>query len=300
MERDILTSNHLPFFKKRDHRAFIRLILFMFVLLSCKPAIAGWNGNYLSVSQAGLAVQLTLQNEYLLYIVQDDNQAIHVDVGTFQTYDGLIRFTSSHNYSVTEAVINQQNCSFTWGEAGEFRSSEAYCSNTAPEAINIQNYVSKLSLNSLVMNIPQLGIPDGYGGINVLNINLQLAAANPLQFVMTAADYVYSPANVISAAYLPDMGVLYIPVVQLIDETTGHGLEVYEVVLTLTAYDPHIVFTEYAEQEIQYQQPTQPYTQEYNPGMYGIMSDINSMYHDTSMHIINNMGAGSGYDYDYY
>ena len=93
-------------------------------------------------------------------------------------------------------------------------------------------------------------------------------------------------------------GVLYIPVVKLINEMSGQY--VYEVVLTLTAFDPYWVFTEYAEQQIQSQPHTQPYSPEYDPGMYNIMSDISNMYHDTSMNIINNIGGGSDDYYDYY
>lgn len=272
------------------------IISFVLFLL-CSTAAANWSGTFLSVNQAGMAVDLTDQNEYLLYIVQD-GQAIPVDGGMFQVSGNQMQFVSAQNYATTIATIISVGCSFNWGEAGEFRSQNSACYNNG--GMNQEDYISRLSVNSFVMNIPQLGIPDGYGGITVLNINLELAAYTPLQFVLTGAEVVYSPENVISAVYLPDTGVLYIPVVKIVDEMSGQYVDVYEVVLTLTAFDPYLVFTEYAEQQIQSQPPTQPYSPEYDPGMYNIMSDISNMYHDTSMNIINNIGGGSDYYYDYY
>ena len=272
----------------------MRLFTVILSLLVSQSLFAAWTGSYLSTSQQGLAVEITAENQYLLYAIQD-NQLLSIEVGIIDTSDQYYLYfnpVESINglAQASTATITQNACAFTWGEAGEFRLDAVECQPTEPNSSE-QNIVSTFNGSTALMEIPQVGVPNAQGSFDIYKLTLQLIGLSPIRLQLVDIGEVTNPVNMLSAAFQQQF--LYIPVLA-VDYPAEPVFPVYELLFQVESLEPFIV-TEY--QPIQYSYPgynvgtiySDPTLNPYGNLAGGAMSNISSLLHSTSMNIIGNI-----------
>lgn len=296
----------------------LRVVGFISALFIYSSAWSGWGGIYMSTSQQGLAVEISDIGEYALYIIENNQVSSVLELGYVSGDTSHLYFSPVESVSAqlntTTASITQSECTFIWGEAGEFKNTNTACQTTNNNTntdtnTNTQQGVditSIFSVSSNTLTIPQLGLPNSAGQFEVYKVTLQVINYSPLQMQLTAAEPVSNPVNALSAIYYPQGNFLYVPVLG-IDGGDGNLYPIYEVVMQTISFNPFVL------QEFQAYQNTQP-TQNpldsassgdlnnnsnYDPAVIQMMSEMNQMTHDTNMSIISNMGGNTCYGYDY-
>jgi hypothetical protein len=273
-------------------RFFILLSLFV-----SQSLFAAWTGTYSSVTQQGMAVEINTQNEYLLYVVQN-NQVSPIETGLISFQDNQLVFTPQESVTgvltSTTATIIKEGCEFSLGQAGEFKSSEQSCQST-------QNIISTFRSESGLIEIPQLGLPNASGGFDLYKVTLKLLAVGPLQFQVTSAEPIHSVSNSVSGVYSPEQQLLYLPMLAVNPESP-QILPVYQLFFKVTSLDP-IIITQYQAFQYQYQTPSQYQAPSQNRESYNLndsyasaqqsindMSNVLEQGHENMMTIINSMG----------
>ena len=277
----------------------MRIFTLLFGLLISQSAFSAWTGVYFNTSQQGLIVEINASNEYLLYIAQN-NQSTNLELGTINTSDAT-RLTfnpvdsATGQATVTSAVISQDACGFTWGEAGEFRLSTEQCqAKSTPNMYPYYNGATDL------VEIPQLGLPNANGQFDIYRVIFKLVGVSPISLQLVSATPINSPFNVLSAAFYPQQQFLYFPILAVLSPQQP-VFPVYQLIFQVTSLEPFIV-SQY--QPIQHSAPTgniadnylDQNNTNYDPEIYKLISNFNNMTHQTSMTIINNIGGGNCYD----
>ncbi len=278
-----------------------------FILLSffiSQSLFAAWTGTYSSATQQGMGVEINAQNQYLLYVVQN-NQVSPVETGVISSQNNQLVFTPQESVTgtltSTKATITKEGCEFSWGQAGVFKNSAQNCQST-------QNIISTFRSNTNFMEIPQLGLPNANGGFDQYKVAFKLLSTNPLQLQLVTAEPIHNVNNALSGVFSPEKQLLYLPMLAVNPEST-QILPVYQLFFKVVSLNPMIV-RQYQAFQYQYQTPTQYQAPSqdrasynlndysYATAMQGIknMSNVLQQGHETMTYIINNMDDGSNGD----
>ena len=273
----------------------MNILVILVSFLISQPLMAAWIGTYASTSQSGLAVEFNAQNEYLLYVLQE-GKATSLEFGNVSVNNNnQLNFSPVQSITgqaqASSASITQEGCRFSWGEAGEFQGTTAICqSNTQNSTVNI---ISSFSVNSNLIDIPQLGVPNAQGSFDVYHVTFQLISMSPIKFQLASVTAVTDPINALSALFYPQQQFLYLPILAVDMGQGEQPFPIYEFILKTVSVEPFIM-AEY--RQYQTQAPTQNtvdnasnfYT---DPALLEMMAYTSQLSHETSLAVINNMAG---------
>ncbi|MCK5897719.1 MAG: hypothetical protein KAG06_01445 [Methylococcales bacterium] len=282
----------------------MRFLILLSLLIS-QSVFADWVGTYQSTSQKGLAVEFNVQNEYLLYAIQQNGQQSNVEFGQFGVQSNQINFNPQQSVTGTltpsNAVVIKEGCAFTWGQSGEFKSAKAEC-QAQPAASN-ENIISTFTSESNLLEIPKFAIPNEQGGFDLYKTVFKLISTAPLKLEMVRAEPVVNTNNSMSGLYYSQEQVIYLPVLA-VNPNSPQMLPMFQLTFKVVSFNP-LVVTQYRPFQYQYQNyQGQPQNAQYQSqsnyadyksfmGQIAQTSKIMQIGHETSMAIINNMGGGS-------
>lgn len=170
--------------------------------------------------------------------------------------------------------------------------------NTTLDAQTLARILSVYSAEHNMLLVPQLGVPNASGGIDVFAVLLKMTNIYPVQFELIGIEPVANPVHSLSGLFSPQDQIMFVPV--MVADLGGNTpvVPIYEVALKLSSLSP-VLLTEYLP--VQTTQPTSNQSSAVmsDPAMYNMMSQFSRMSHDTSMSILSNMDGTSCYGYDY-
>ena len=282
----------------------MRYLIFVLLMMS-QSVFADWVGTYQSISQQGLAVEFNTQNEYLLYVIQQNGQQSNIEFGRWDFQGKQINFNPQQSVTGTltpsNAVLIKAGCAFTWGQAGEFRSAKAECQ--AQPATSNENIISTFTSGENLLEIPKLALPNAQGGLDLYKVVFKLIGTSPLNLQLHSIEAVVASGNAMSGLYYPQEQIIYLPVLA-VEPNSTQMQAIFQLAFKVVSFEPFIV-TQYAPFQYQYQnyanQPKETqYQSQQNYSDYASFqreiahtSKIMQIGHETTMAIINNMGGES-------